>query len=53
MKAADGAGREMTSAEQLDFETAMAAVNALAPKIAASEKVNTLSQFFNREGSCL
>jgi len=53
MKAADGAGREMTSAEQLDFETAMAAVNALAPKIAASEKVNTLSQFFNREGKLL
>jgi HK97 family phage major capsid protein len=53
MKVADSAGREMTAAEEMDFSTAMTAVNALAPKIAAIEKVNTLSRFFNRDGNLL
>jgi len=53
MKASSDAGREMTAAENSDFQMAMNAVKALSPKIAASEKVNTLSQFFSREGNLL
>lgn len=53
LKVAEDAGREMTAAENNDFQMAMNAAKALAPKIAASEKVNTLSQFFSREGNLL
>ncbi len=53
LKTAEDAGREMTAAENNDFQMAMNAATALAPKIAASEEVNTLSQFFNRDGKLL
>lgn len=53
VKVAENAGREMTATEALDFDTAMTAVRALAPKIAASEKVNTLTRFFNQDGKLM
>ena len=41
--ASEGAGRQMTATEEADFEVCMAAVNALTPKIAQRESLNTIT----------
>src|SRR5690242_7402487 len=42
VQAAENAHREMTDAETLDYDTAMAAVNALSPQIKSVEGQNTI-----------
>jgi HK97 family phage major capsid protein len=46
VQTAESTGRELSKAEEQDFNMAMAAVAALAPKIAASEKNNTIFTHF-------
>ena len=46
LKAAENAHRELTTAESLDVDAAMVAVNALNPRIAAIESKNTLIKAF-------
>ncbi len=53
VQAAKNAGREMTTTEQADFDTAMTAAKALEPKINSIQSMNTMSQFFNRDGALL
>lgn len=42
VKAAEAAGREMTDAEEMDFNTSMAAVNAITPQITKLERNSTI-----------
>jgi HK97 family phage major capsid protein len=53
VQTAANAGREMTTNEQADFDTAMTAAKALEPKINSIQSMNTMSQFFNRDGALL
>jgi len=54
INAASAAGRkEMTAEEQQRFDMAMSAAKALEPKIDAMQSMNTMSQFFNRDGALL
>ena len=53
IQAAETAGRELTAAETLDVNMAMSAAKALEPKISAIQSMNTMSQFFNRDGALL
>jgi HK97 family phage major capsid protein len=44
LKAAESAGRELTEAEQMEVDTAMAATERLSPQIKKIERLNTLSK---------
>lgn len=53
MNAATEAGRELTASEQLDYETHMAAYEALAPKVRDAEARNSIRRLMGPTGAIL
>jgi HK97 family phage major capsid protein len=48
VKAAEGANRQLTDAESTEVDASLAAVKALAPRIAELEKRNSITQMFSK-----
>jgi HK97 family phage major capsid protein len=53
IRTAEAAGRNLTASEQLDYDTSMAAVHALAPKIQEHRAQNTILKMIGPKGTLL